>query len=120
MHELSLAQGIIDIVQRSLPPDNSQTVSAVRLKIGDLAGVVIESLEFCFTALVRETPLEGAVLQVERVPVQAVCLTCSSAFAVNENSYRCPQCGAGQLNIISGRELQVTEIEVHDSHTETS
>jgi hydrogenase nickel incorporation protein HypA/HybF len=120
MHELSLAQGIIDIVHRSLPPENSQMVSVVRLKIGDLAGVVIESLEFCFTALVRETLLDGAILQIDRVPVQAVCLTCSSTFTVNEDLYRCPQCGAGQLDIISGRELQVTEIELHESHTETS
>lgn len=116
MHELSIAQNIVEIVQQHLPPDNTFPVKSVRLKLGAMAGVVADSLEFCFTAMTAGTRVEGATLEIEHVPLRARCGRCSATFTVDGSMFICPACDSTDLAIISGRELQVTEIEVLDEH----
>lgn len=118
MHELSIAQSILEIAERHLPPDRGQRVTAVRLKVGELAGVVEESLLFCFGAITAGTRLEGASLDIERVPLSARCGRCTLSFAVRNSTFLCPSCGSGDLVVTGGRELQVTEIELQDHHSE--
>ncbi len=67
MHEFGIAQGILDIVRAHVPPDQASAVREVRLRIGDRAGVLVESLEFCFGAAVAGSPYASAVLAVDRV-----------------------------------------------------
>ena len=67
MHELGLAQSIFDIVRTHVPVDNGPAVRAVHIRVGDTAGVLVESLEFCFGVTVAGTPYESAVLTVDRV-----------------------------------------------------
>ncbi|MEI6244278.1 MAG: hydrogenase maturation nickel metallochaperone HypA [Acidobacteriota bacterium] len=68
MHELGVAQSIFDIVRAYVPVDQAPGVRAVRIRVGDVAGVLVESLEFCFTVTVAGTPYDKAVLTVDRVP----------------------------------------------------
>jgi len=68
MHELGLAQGILDIVRSHVPPERAPAVREVRIRVGDQAGVLVESLEFCFGAAVAGTVYSDAVLTVDRVP----------------------------------------------------
>ncbi len=119
MHELSIAQSILEIVQQHLPADGTPSVRTVSMKVGELSGVVTESLEFCFQAITAGTPLEGARLAIERLPVRARCRACASVFPVEESVFRCGSCGSDDLEIISGRELQVTEIELADEGAPT-
>lgn len=114
MHELSIAQNILDIVQQYVPASDSRNVKTVRMKVGELSGVVTESLEFCFGAIIMGTHLEGARLDIEQIPLQTECKQCAKLFRVEENNFRCPTCGSDDLSIVSGRELQVTEIELND------
>lgn len=115
MHELSIAQSIMEIVEGHVPADHQGSVTSVKLKVGELSGVVVESLEFCFSAVTAGTRLEGAVLEIERVGLAARCHVCSSAFPVSDNAFVCQACGSTDLTIISGRELQVSEIEITDN-----
>lgn len=68
MHELGVAQSILDIVRAYVPAEKGAAVREVRLRVGDRAGVLVESLEFCFGVAVAGTPYESAVLAVDRVP----------------------------------------------------
>ena len=114
MHELSIAQNILEIVQRNLPPPPTPHIRCVRLRVGDMAGVVTDSLEFCFSAIITGTELEGAHLEIERVPVVAQCKTCSHKFSVEQFVFACARCTSPQIELISGRELHVVEVELFE------
>ncbi|MFI5173685.1 MAG: hydrogenase maturation nickel metallochaperone HypA [Terriglobia bacterium] len=114
MHELSIAQNVIEIVQQNLPPAPHPGVRSVKMKVGEMAGVVIDSLEFCFSAIIPGTPLEGARLEIERVPVVAHCRRCEVHFEVDHYAFACPSCENIEIEVISGRELQVVEVELLD------
>jgi len=114
MHELSIAQSIVDIVLQYLPKEDGVTVRNVTLRLGEMAGVVPDSLEFCFSAITEGTRLKGAVLQIEHVPLTAHCNACGRDGEIEPTLFRCSWCGGTSLTILSGRELQVREIEVDE------
>lgn len=118
MHELSIAQNVIEIVQQNLPPAPHPPVRVVKMRVGEMAGVVVDSLEFCFSALVLDTPLEGARLEVEQVPVVAHCRKCELQFEVEHCAFACPWCDNLEIEVISGRELQVVEVELAEEKVE--
>jgi hydrogenase nickel incorporation protein HypA/HybF len=114
MHELSIAQSILDIVLQHLPPE-APPVETVKVRIGRLSGVLAESLEFCFGVVVSGTPLEGARMEIEHIPAQATCRGCGKGFQVPETLFCCPSCATTDIKLTSGFELQVAEIVVSDS-----
>jgi hydrogenase nickel incorporation protein HypA/HybF len=116
MHELSIAQNIADIVQQYVPDD--QAVQWVKVEIGRLSGIVPESLEFCFSAVVSDTPLDGARLKIDLIPIRAACNRCNAEFEVESLAFACPGCGSADLHVISGTQLKVIEIEVADRSSE--
>lgn len=118
MHELSIAQSILTIAEEHLPAAAGARVRAVRVKIGELAGVVPDSLEFCFSAIIPGTPLEGARLEIEHVLARARCPSCGTVAPVDGLAYLCPGCGAMGLQLVQGDELRVTEIEIDDQQGE--
>lgn len=114
MHELSIAQNILDIVHQSVERRELEDVRFIRLRLGALSGVVGDSLEFCFTAITAETPLARARLVFEHIPFRVRCSPCAREFD-NELGYVvCPACGGSDTQVLSGRELQVVEIELND------
>ena len=112
MHELSLAQNIIDIVREYLPDDN-QELKEVHVRIGALIAVVPESLQFCYDTLVQDTPFAGSKMVIQILPVKAVCQQCSHTLVVKEMVFICPRCGSKDLKIIQGNELTVSHLEVN-------
>ena len=111
MHELSIAQSILDIVRQNLPPDQGARVTVVRLRIGAMAGVVTDSLEFCFSAIAAGTEVEGAALDIEHVPLTVLCNTCGKESAITPTRFACPVCESLDVTVTGGRELQVREFE---------
>ena len=118
MHELSIAQNILDIVQQYVPPDQQNIVKAVRLKVGDLAGVVPDSLEFCFAAITTETRFKDVSLVIERTPFTLFCRSCQSTSSNEAGIVLCPACGGSETTVVSGTELQVCEIELQNESAE--
>ena len=113
MHEMGIALQIVEIATASLPADLSAArIAKVNLKVGKLAAVVPESLQFCFNVAVKDTPLEDAVLAIEEVPVVARCKDCQAQWTINEPVFVCKICQSGSLEILSGRELDIESIEV--------
>lgn len=115
MHEMSVAQSIVEIVQQHLPPENEKpSVKSVKVRIGEFSGVVPESLEFCFDLITESTPLHGARLEIEDVALMARCKTCEEISRLEYGTFACPTCGSSEIVMLSGNELQVVAIELND------
>ena len=117
MHELSIAQSIVAIATEHLPGTQAR-VQTVRVRIGELAGVVPDSLEFCFSAVTAGTALEGARLEIEHVAARARCPSCGAVTPVDGFAFLCSSCGGAGLTLVEGTELQLTELELEDEQTE--
>ncbi|MFP4446044.1 MAG: hydrogenase maturation nickel metallochaperone HypA [Desulfosudaceae bacterium] len=116
MHEMGIALQIIDIATAAIPPERQPCqVEKVHLKIGKLSAVVVSSLTFCLEIATRETPLEKAAISIEEVPVVARCRECGHEWQIEQAVFTCPACASGSLAIISGRELEVTSIEIEEA-----
>jgi hydrogenase nickel incorporation protein HypA/HybF len=119
MHEMGIALQIIEIATESIPPDAGDVrIEKINLKIGKLAAVVPDSLRFCFGIAVKDTPLAGAELAIQELPVVARCRDCDTQWTIRSPAFTCKNCGSGSLEILSGRELDVESIEIaqEDSH----
>jgi hydrogenase nickel incorporation protein HypA/HybF len=87
------------------------------VRVGDLAGVVPDSLEFCFEALVAGTPYRACSLDIERVPARGECAQCARVFTLEWPGFTCPACGSLAIARLGGTELQVVDIELDDGET---
>jgi hydrogenase nickel incorporation protein HypA/HybF len=120
MHEMSIAQNIVEIVKQNLQEKDYAEVKSVKVKIGELAGVVTESLDFCFNVIIDSTPMKGAVLDIECIPFVIECKTCRIISNSEAGIFVCPACASTDTKIVSGTELQLVEIELNDNSTEPS
>ena len=117
MHELSIAQGIIDVVTTKAAECQATRVKEVRLLIGEASGVALDPLTFCFEMLAGMDPvLSGAHLSIQSLPHRARCRNCAREFNIPEFVARCPECAGWDTEVISGNELQVLEMEFEDSY----
>lgn len=114
MHELALAQEIVAMVGRHVPAAQAPRVRSVHVRIGELAGVVPDSLEFCFSAVVAGTVWESAALVMTRVPAEACCLDCAATFPTQAPGAGCPACGSRFVRMTQGQELHVDAVELAD------
>ena len=120
MHELSIAYGIVDIVRQYVQPPQLKQVRSVRLKVGDQSGVVIDSLEFSYSAITADTDLGGSRLEIERLPFLIECRSCKKQSETEMGVVLCPACGSTETSVISGTELQVLDIEIRENGSEGS
>ena len=102
------------MIERYAPTNGRARVKIVRLRIGELAGVVPESLRFCFEVASEGTVAQGAELQIEHVPLIGRCRACGADFHVEGYIFICPHCESPHVELISGDELEVVELEVED------
>jgi len=115
MHELSIAASIVDSVTESAAAYPNTHVKEVRLRVGALASVIEESLQFCWEITIEGTPLAGAALVVTRLPVVAHCAQCDADVELDGvQSFRCPRCGTQAAELRQGRELEIESIEIED------
>ncbi len=112
MHELSLAQAVVEIAEAEAKKHSAPAVATVKLRLGEFTGVVREALEFGFEFARRGTVAEGAHLVVESVPLRTRCPQCKTVGrSIEDFCLICPTCG-GAVEIISGREMEVEYVEL--------
>lgn len=114
MHELSIALSVVDLATERAREAGGGRVEAVHLRIGALSGVVSDALRFAFDVASRDTPLEGARLVIEDVPIAAFCPRCRAERTLRDSRLRCPNCGSPTPDLIRGMELELTALEVED------
>ena len=114
MHELSLAGGIVRLVEDAQARDHFKRVSHLRLEAGALAGVEVRALRFALEAIAPGTRLDGADIVIDEPPGQAWCAACAATVAMAARTDACPRCGGFGLRPTGGSALRVVELLVAD------
>jgi hydrogenase nickel incorporation protein HypA/HybF len=113
MHEMSICESILDLIQEQARTQNFAKVDRICLEIGPLAGVEIEALKFGFDVVMRGTLAEGARLDIIEPEGMAWCMPCGQTVKIEQRFDACPECGSHQLQVTGGDELRVKELEVN-------
>jgi hydrogenase nickel incorporation protein HypA/HybF len=119
MHELSVAHAVVSTVVDALPSPDTRVLQ-VRLRIGELSGIVPQALEFAYDVAAQGTPLEDAALVIERSPIVIDCPACGHQQIATAQDFRCSQDGHRKSceqpcgNVVSGKELEIVDITLDD------
>lgn len=114
MHELGIAQNIVDAVMREMTERRLLSVTTIALRIGAMTDVDSDALSFGFQILTKETPLEQSQLRIERVPVRGRCGACRHDFEIAGYAFQCPACCSREVKLVSGTELDIAYLEIPD------
>jgi len=112
VHEMSIAESVLQIIEDQARADGYAKVNAVWLEIGQLAGVETESLRFCFDVVTRDSVACDARLEIIETAGQGWCPECARSVAVTARYEPCPNCGSFQIQVTGGEEMRVKELEV--------
>ena len=116
MHELSVAISLVEAACEKAGALGDVRVDAVFVRLGPYSGVVKDALAFCFEIAAQGSAIEGARLDIEDVPVVVFCPRCAAERPLTRMAQlRCPICGEPTPEIVTGRELELTALEVNDS-----
>lgn len=112
MHEMSIAQSLLDIIREEMAKHNARLLHSVRLNIGQMTAIVPDALSFCFQVITTGTELEGAKLIIEVIPLKGYCKGCKGTFEIKDYTFACPGCESTEIDTISGQDLSIVEMEV--------
>jgi len=112
MHEASIAQGIIETVQGLKEEQGFHSLLTVSVRVGRLTAVVPDNLRFLYGVMVEETELVGSSLEIEVIPITGRCRACNTTFEIDEPCFLCRQCRSPDVEIMTGRELEIASLEV--------
>ena len=112
MHEMSIANSVLDIAFGEMDKHAAHRVQKIKISLGEFSGVVKDSLEFAFEVLTPQTPASEAEIEIDVVPLAANCRNCGPmACSLNDLNLFCPKCG-GTLTISRGRDMRVEYVDV--------
>jgi len=113
MHEASIAQNIIETVQRQLTERKIKgRVESISIRLGRLTAVVPDNLSFLYGVLAEGTSLAGSCLEITMAPIKGTCNACGAGFEIEECCFLCSGCGSPDLQLLGGRELELEAVEV--------
>lgn len=112
MHELSLSQGMVGIIESQAAIHGFDRVSKVRLEVGALSCIDPEAIAFCFDTVTRGTLAEGATLEILEVAGQAWCRDCDAVVPIGQRGEPCPRCDGYRLRIQAGDAVRIKDLEV--------
>ncbi|HXK57127.1 MAG: hydrogenase maturation nickel metallochaperone HypA [Gammaproteobacteria bacterium] len=112
MHEMSLCESILQVLEQSAADRGFARVRTVWLEIGQLSAVEPEAMRFGFEVVTRGSLAEGARLEIVELPGQAWCMQCAKTVRVQQRFHACPDCGGRQLQVTGGEEMRIKELEV--------
>jgi hydrogenase nickel incorporation protein HypA/HybF len=112
MHEMSLVEGVRELIEDAAAREGFSRVGSVRVEIGQLSGVEREAFEFCFDLAMRGGITDGARLEVIATPGRGRCPDCGRETALAVVFDPCEHCGAVPVAVIGGTEMRVIDLEV--------
>ena len=112
MHELTLCESVLQIIENEAEKQHFKRVKKVFLEIGELSCVEPEALRFSFDVVMKNTRVEGASLEIIKMPGVAWCRCCQKEVRIRQRFDQCPDCGQYQLRMVSGDEMRIKELEV--------
>ena len=108
MHELAIAESVLETITARL---GERPVRGVRLEVGRLSGVSVDSLRFCFELAAAGTVVDGAELDIVEPAGRARCVTCAEEFRLDDRILLCA-CGSSDVRVLAGEELRILSVEV--------
>ncbi len=112
MHELTIARSLIELASEHAEQKHADRVTRINIRLGVASGL-LRPLYFCFATASRGTRCDGAILEIEEVPLTVMCPTCDEVKTPGTRySFRCPDCGSPTPEVVTGREMQLVTIEV--------
>jgi hydrogenase nickel incorporation protein HypA/HybF len=112
MHEVSLMEQTLEIALQAAQKQGASRIHRLKMRIGEMSGVVPEALSFAFDVVTTGTIAQDATLEIETVPVLCYCCQCNLEFQPPELFYECPQCQQLTTEILCGREIELSSLEV--------
>ncbi len=112
MHEMSLCEGVLHVLQNEAKKQGFKRVKTVWLEIGDLSSVEPEAMRFSFDVVMQHSLAEGARLEIINTPGIAWCMQCAHNVHIKQRFDECPDCGSYQLQVTAGDEMKIKELEV--------
>lgn len=112
MHEMALAEGVLQLIEDAAREQEFERVTAVWLEIGELSGVEAEAMKFCFDVVTKDSIAAGARLEVIALPGSGWCMECAMTVPMAEVFGECPRCGSHRMQVSGGTEMRVKELEV--------
>ena len=113
MHELTVAMNILEMTAEQSERLGGARVEAVHLRLGALSGVVKEALVSAFDLARKTTPFASTQLVIEEIPVVVYCATCDAHETLPSlQAFCCPRCGTPTANVVRGRELEISAMEI--------
>jgi hydrogenase nickel incorporation protein HypA/HybF len=114
MHELGIASSILESVEAESRRHQDKHITKVGVRVGELAGVDIDALQFGFACIIKETKWDGLVLEVEFIPRVQRCPKCQREFRMADFDPQCPECAEFATRCVSGEELDIAYMEVDE------
>lgn len=112
MHELSIAQSIVELASEQAVSHHASAVEELELEIGRLAGVELQTLEFALESAVKGSLLENARILRHYIDGEGRCTDCETVFSMDNLLTPCPHCGSWCVHVVKGKELRVKSIVV--------
>ncbi len=112
MHEQSIVESLLALAIENAEQAKASKIRRIYLVVGELSGVVEESVIFYFNLLSRNTVAAGASLFFMNIPAQLRCRKCDTVFSPEKLNFHCPACNEQEVEIIGGRELYIDSLEV--------
>jgi hydrogenase nickel incorporation protein HypA/HybF len=112
VHEMSLCESLLQILEENAQRHGFSRVRTVWLEIGTLSSVEPEAMRFSFDVVTRGTLADRAELEIIEVPGEAWCMQCSKRVVIIKHFDACPDCGGYELQVTAGEEMRVKELEV--------
>jgi hydrogenase nickel incorporation protein HypA/HybF len=112
MHELSIMEQVLEIALEQTRQRGASQIHYLKVRIGEMSGVVPEALQFAFDVATEGTAAAGARFEIETVPVTCYCGNCQIEFNPPDLFYECPQCGQLSADIRQGREIELSSLEI--------
>ncbi|MFO7613503.1 MAG: hydrogenase maturation nickel metallochaperone HypA [Bacteroidales bacterium] len=112
MHELSIAQSIIELSEEEARKANAMKITRVEVEIGTMAGIETDALLFAWDSVVQGTMAQTAPLVIHTLQAEAICQQCQAKFPADNYFIECPNCGSFRYRITRGKELRICSLEL--------
>lgn len=113
MHEMSLCESLIQVVEEQAKAQSYSKVKAVYLEIGAFSGIEVDAMTFCFDVVCRGTIAESAKLDITKLPAKAWCFDCNKEITIFDRLDNCPNCNGVSIHAKGGDEMRIKELEVY-------